>query len=236
MQPSSAPYPLTFSSGGASGDGPLAAVRQLAARDPALPRALRARHGGGRLRVHRVVCHPLHGEDARGPGPPDLDVHPVPDAGDDVLRSYLREQYPPFSFDTTDADPGDDPPVRVDVVPALTDRNRVTVFFRGLTGHPQRRGARPHRHRGEPSPSSSPPSRCCSPAAGPRACGRSCSATSGGASDCPATPSCSPTTTRPSRSTEPRPPGRPGGRRAPPARAGRAARRAARSTSRTAGP
>ena len=43
---------------------------------------------------------------------------------------FLREEYPPFSFDTTAADPGDDPRVRVDVVPQLTDRNRVTVFFR----------------------------------------------------------------------------------------------------------
>jgi hypothetical protein len=46
---------------------------------------------------------------------------------------YLREPYPPFAFDTTEADPGDDPPVRVDADPALEDRNRVTVFFRWLT-------------------------------------------------------------------------------------------------------
>lgn len=45
---------------------------------------------------------------------------------------FLREEYPPFTFDTTAADPGDDPRVRVDVVPALTDRNRVTVFFRSF--------------------------------------------------------------------------------------------------------
>jgi hypothetical protein len=45
---------------------------------------------------------------------------------------FLREEYPPFSFDTTAADPGDDPRVRVDLVPELSDRNRLTVFFRGL--------------------------------------------------------------------------------------------------------
>lgn len=43
---------------------------------------------------------------------------------------FLREEYPPFTFDTTLADPGDDPRVRVDVRPALTDRNRLTTFFR----------------------------------------------------------------------------------------------------------
>jgi hypothetical protein len=45
---------------------------------------------------------------------------------------FLREEYPPFSFDTTAADPGDDPRVRVEVTPALDDRNRVTTFFRPL--------------------------------------------------------------------------------------------------------
>ena len=43
---------------------------------------------------------------------------------------FLREEYPPFTFETTGADPGDDPRVRVDITPALTDRNRLTVFFR----------------------------------------------------------------------------------------------------------
>jgi Domain of unknown function (DUF4389) len=43
---------------------------------------------------------------------------------------FLREEYPPFSFDATAADPGDDPRVRVEITPQLTDRNRVTVFFR----------------------------------------------------------------------------------------------------------
>ena len=43
---------------------------------------------------------------------------------------FLREEYPPFTFDTSSADPGDDPRVRVDVRPVLDQRNRVTVFFR----------------------------------------------------------------------------------------------------------
>jgi Domain of unknown function (DUF4389) len=43
---------------------------------------------------------------------------------------FVREEYPPFSFDVVVSDPGDDPRVRVDVVPQLTDRNRLTVFFR----------------------------------------------------------------------------------------------------------
>jgi Domain of unknown function (DUF4389) len=45
---------------------------------------------------------------------------------------FLREEYPPFSFETTNADPGDDPRVHVDAVPELSGRNRVTVFFRWL--------------------------------------------------------------------------------------------------------
>ena len=43
---------------------------------------------------------------------------------------FMREEYPPFSFDSTAADPGDDPRVRVDIRPQLTDRNRLTAFFR----------------------------------------------------------------------------------------------------------
>lgn len=43
---------------------------------------------------------------------------------------FAREEYPPFSFTTTPADPGDDPRVRVDLVPALGDRNRLTTAFR----------------------------------------------------------------------------------------------------------
>lgn len=50
---------------------------------------------------------------------------------------FLREEYPPFTFATTGADPGDDPRVRVDVQPQLTDRNRLTVAFRFLWLIPQ---------------------------------------------------------------------------------------------------
>jgi len=51
------------------------------------------------------------------------------------LRTYtfvgfMREEYPPFGFVTSASDPGDDPRVRVDVQPQLTDRNRATAFFR----------------------------------------------------------------------------------------------------------
>jgi hypothetical protein len=51
--------------------------------------------------------------------------------------AFLREEYPPFSFATSAADPGDDPRVRVDVVPALTGRNRLTVGFRIILAIPQ---------------------------------------------------------------------------------------------------
>lgn len=45
---------------------------------------------------------------------------------------FLREEYPPFTFAATPADPGDDPRVRVDFVPALGGRNRLTVAFRAI--------------------------------------------------------------------------------------------------------
>ena len=51
------------------------------------------------------------------------------------LQTYLffmREEYPPFSFDTEFADPGSDNRTRFDVVPAIENRSRVTIFFRGL--------------------------------------------------------------------------------------------------------
>ena len=59
-----------------------------------------------------------------------------------TLRTYtyigfLREEYPPFTFATATSDPGDDPRVRVDVQPQLTDRNRLTVFFRIILVIPQ---------------------------------------------------------------------------------------------------
>jgi hypothetical protein len=59
-----------------------------------------------------------------------------------TLRTYtyvgfLREEYPPFTFTTAASDPGDDPRVRVDVQPQLTDRNRLTAFFRIILVIPQ---------------------------------------------------------------------------------------------------
>jgi Domain of unknown function (DUF4389) len=43
---------------------------------------------------------------------------------------FMREEYPPFTFAMTQTDPGDEPRLRVDLVPQLTDRNRLTVGFR----------------------------------------------------------------------------------------------------------
>jgi hypothetical protein len=54
-----------------------------------------------------------------------------------TFSGFLREEYPPFTFSTTPADPGDDPRVRVDIVPQLTDRNRLTVAFRLILVIPQ---------------------------------------------------------------------------------------------------
>jgi hypothetical protein len=42
---------------------------------------------------------------------------------------WLREPYPAFAFSTAAVDPGDDP-VRVDLVPAYENRNRLTVALR----------------------------------------------------------------------------------------------------------
>jgi hypothetical protein len=47
-----------------------------------------------------------------------------------TFAGFMREEYPPFGFDTSAGDPGGDPRVRVDVRPQLTDRNRLTAFFR----------------------------------------------------------------------------------------------------------
>ena len=43
--------------------------------------------------------------------------------------AWVREPYPAFEFDVTATDPGTDP-VRVDLAPELTDRNRLTVGLR----------------------------------------------------------------------------------------------------------
>jgi hypothetical protein len=51
--------------------------------------------------------------------------------------AFMREEYPPFGFATTPNDPGDDPRVRVDFQPQLTDRNRLTALFRIILAIPQ---------------------------------------------------------------------------------------------------
>jgi hypothetical protein len=50
---------------------------------------------------------------------------------------WLREEYPPFTFDGSFADPGQDPRLRVDVVPAIEGRSRLTIFFRFFMIIPQ---------------------------------------------------------------------------------------------------
>jgi len=55
------------------------------------------------------------------------------------LQTYLIfmvDEYPPFTFATATADTGERPRVRVDVVPALENRNRVTTFFRLILAIP----------------------------------------------------------------------------------------------------
>jgi len=47
-----------------------------------------------------------------------------------TFAAFLREEYPPFAFGTTASDAGEDPRVRVDFGPRLTERNRLTVAFR----------------------------------------------------------------------------------------------------------
>lgn len=53
-----------------------------------------------------------------------------------TYAAFMREEYPPFTFDTTPTDPGDDPRVRVDIAPELENRNRVTVAFRLILAIP----------------------------------------------------------------------------------------------------
>lgn len=49
-----------------------------------------------------------------------------------AYAGFLRPEYPPFSLETGSGDPGEYPGVRTDLNPALSDRNRVTTFFRFL--------------------------------------------------------------------------------------------------------
>lgn len=48
---------------------------------------------------------------------------------------WLREPYPPFALDTTPEDPGGDP-LRVDLQPALENRDRLTVGLRFIWAIP----------------------------------------------------------------------------------------------------
>ncbi len=54
-----------------------------------------------------------------------------------AFAGFLREEYPPFAFAMTPTDPGGDPRIRVDVIPQLEQRNRVTVGFRLILVIPQ---------------------------------------------------------------------------------------------------
>jgi hypothetical protein len=54
-----------------------------------------------------------------------------------AYAAFLKEEYPPFTFDTTPTDPGNDARIRVDIVPQLANRNRLTVAFRILLLIPQ---------------------------------------------------------------------------------------------------
>jgi hypothetical protein len=51
--------------------------------------------------------------------------------------AFLREEYPPFAFETVAPDPGTYPPVRTNFVPELENRNRLTVAFRIILVIPQ---------------------------------------------------------------------------------------------------
>lgn len=53
-----------------------------------------------------------------------------------TFSGFLREEYPPFTLDTTTTDPGDDPRVHVDVEPQIEDRNRLTTGFRIILAIP----------------------------------------------------------------------------------------------------
>jgi hypothetical protein len=54
-----------------------------------------------------------------------------------AYAGFLREEYPPFVYDTVAAEPGNYPPVRNGFAPELEDRNRVTVGFRLILAIPQ---------------------------------------------------------------------------------------------------
>ena len=54
-----------------------------------------------------------------------------------AYAGFLREEYPPFVFDTVAPEPGMYPSVRTGFAPELENRNRVTVGFRLILAIPQ---------------------------------------------------------------------------------------------------
>ena len=54
-----------------------------------------------------------------------------------AYAGFLKDEYPPFSFDTATHDPGDYPGETVDFEPELENRNRLTVLIRILMVIPQ---------------------------------------------------------------------------------------------------
>ena len=118
-----------------------------------------------------------------------------------TYAGFLREEYPPFTLDTTTTDPGDDPARSRRRRPA--DRGPQPVDHRvpAHPGHPPcDRAGDPRGSRWSSSPSSaSSPS--CSPAAGQRPSATSPSVSAGGGCGCRLTCTCSQTSTRRSPST-----------------------------------
>lgn len=53
-----------------------------------------------------------------------------------AYAAFLREEYPPFTFDTTALDPRDYAAVRTAFEPQYEDRNRLTVAFRIILAIP----------------------------------------------------------------------------------------------------
>jgi Domain of unknown function (DUF4389) len=54
-----------------------------------------------------------------------------------AYAGFLREEYPPFNFETVAPDPGTYPPVRTGFDTELENRNRLTVAFRIILVIPQ---------------------------------------------------------------------------------------------------
>jgi hypothetical protein len=54
-----------------------------------------------------------------------------------AYAGFLREEYPPFNFETVASDPGTYQPVRTGFDTELEDRNRLTVAFRIILVIPQ---------------------------------------------------------------------------------------------------